>query len=160
MLAVTGCGGKAEKPAAKAGHDHSTDKPGAHQEEQGHSEIGPHQGHLIELGKEQFHAELTHDDATKTITIYLLDAKAEKSVPIASKELILNLVVAGKPRQVALGAAPQSGDPEGQASMFSIVDEAALEALEAEETTGRLTVTIEGKSFSGTIEHHEHDDHK
>ena len=158
-LAAVGCGGKTEKPVAKDSHDHSKDKPGEHQDG-GHPEVGPHKGHLIELGKEEFHAELTHDDATKTVTIYLLDAKAVKAVPIAAKELTLNLVVNGKPRQVTLSASAQATDPEGQSSAFAIVDEATLEALEAETTTGRLAVTINGKPFSGTIEHHEHDEHK
>ena len=36
------------------------------------------------------------------------------------------------------------------------VDEAALEALESPKTTGRVVVTIEGKTYNGKIEVHEH----
>ena len=34
---------------------------------------------LIELGKEEYHAELVHDDASHTATIYLLNAHAERA---------------------------------------------------------------------------------
>jgi hypothetical protein len=94
-------------------------------------ELGPHHGDLIDLGKGEYHAELTHDDATKTIIVYLLDQEAKESVPIADSEIVLNLVVEGKPLQVKLAAAAQSGDPQGQSSRFSVTDEQALEALEA-----------------------------
>ena len=35
-----------------------------------------------------------------------------------------------------------------------------MEALEAEKTTGRLSVTIKGKSYTGNVEHHDHDKHE
>ena len=132
------------------GHDHGA---GAHPEE------GPHHGHLIELGKEEYHAELTHDDASKTVAIYLLDSAAKSAVPIADPEILLNLLVDGKPHQVKLVAEPQAGDPAGQSSKFSIVDEAVVESLEAPKTTGRLNVTINGKPYTGNVEHHNHDEH-
>jgi len=144
-----GCGGSTPPPAnnAKAdAHDHAHD----------HADEGPHGGHLIELGKGDFHAELHHDDATHTVTIYLLDAKAKGPVAIADSELTLNLVAGGKPQQFKLAAAPQPGDPEGQASAFAITDEQALAAVEGDGTTGRLTVTIEGKTYNGNLEHHKH----
>jgi hypothetical protein len=103
---------------------------------------------------------LTHDDATKTVAVYLLDKEAKAAVPIADSEIVLNLVVDGKPLQVKLAAAPQEGDPQGQASRFSVMDEMVLEALEAPKTTGRLNVSIGGKSYTGSIEHHEHGEHK
>jgi hypothetical protein len=68
-------------------------------------------------------------------------------------------VVDGKPEQVKLTAEPQPGDPAGQSSCFSIVDERILEALEAPKTTGRLNVSINGKSYVGSVEHEEHDEH-
>jgi hypothetical protein len=149
-LAIAGCGQPAAPNAAPEadGHAHGAAE---------HPEEGPHHGHLIELGADEYHAELTHDDATKTVTVYLLDGSAKAAVPIAAPEVVLNLAVAGKPLQVKLAAAPQEGDPAGQASRFSLVDKAALEALEAPTTTGRLNVNIGDKSYSGAIEHHDHD---
>jgi hypothetical protein len=147
VLTLTGCG-DAKKEDDK--------KPAAHADDHGHGHEGPHGGHIIELS-DAYHAELTHDDASKTITVYILDGKAEKNVAIAATELPLNLVVDGKPLQVKLAAAPEEGEAEGTASKFTVVDEAALEALESEKTTGRLIVEIDGKSYNGKLEHHDHD---
>lgn len=149
-LALTGCPAKPVAP------------PVAGPPAEAHAEEGPHKGHLIELGEEEYHAELTHDDATKTVAIYLLGADAKTAVSIADAEITLNLVVAGEPMQAKLAAEKQPSDPEGQASKFSIVDEKVLEALEAPKTTGRLNVTIAGKSYSGVVDHagHHGHDHK
>lgn len=147
-LSLTGCPGK---PAAP---------PAAGAKAEAHPEEGPHKGHLIELGEEEYHAEVVHDDATKTVAVYLLGADAKTAVPIADAEIMLNLVVAGAPMQAKLTAEKQPGDPEGQASKFSVVDEKVLEALEAPKTTGRLNLTIAGKSYSGVIDHEGHHDHK
>lgn len=150
-------GGAAGHPAGEKGHKEGD---GHAHEGAAHAEEGPHHGHLIELGKEEYHAELTHDEASKTVTVYLLDGAAKSAVPIADAEIIVNLVVEGKPAQFKLPAKPQEGDPEGQASCFSLADEALLEALEAPKTTGRLNVKIKGKEFVGNVEHHEHGEHK
>jgi len=124
--------------------------------EGGHPETGPHKGHLIELGEEEFHAELTHDDTTKTITVYVLGADAKTAVAIAETEITLNLVAGGETMQAKLAAMPQEGDAQGKSSRFTLVDEKVMEALEAPKTTGRLNLVIEGKNFSGKVEHEEH----
>ena len=154
-IGMAGCNGDTQPaPPAEGKHDAGDAHP------HGHPEEGPHHGHLIELGNEEYHAELTHDDATNTVTIYLLGKDAKTAVAIADAEVFLNLVSAGKPLQVKLAAAPQESDPAGQASRFTIVDEAVLETLEAPETTGRLNVTIADTPYIGAIEHHEHGDHQ
>jgi hypothetical protein len=147
IFALAGC----DQPADTTGKS-GQETPGEH-EEHAHPTVGPHQGHIIELGNEAYHAELTHDDAAKTVTVYLLDSKAASAVPIKAAEMTLNLVIDGKPRQVKLAAAPQAGDPAGESSAFSIMGEATVEALESPKTTGRLVVTIDGKSYSGAIKH-------
>lgn len=148
---LAGCGGKDDKATGKDGKK-------AAEAEHAHPTDGPHGGHLIELGNEEYHAELAHDDKTHTVSIYLLDATAKKAVPIDAKEVKVNLVVGGKPSQYSLPAKPLEGEPAGQSSRFELADEAFMEALEAKTTKGRLSVTISGKDFSGAIEHHEHDD--
>jgi hypothetical protein len=156
-LALAGCNGTS-LPAAPTGTPTADHKDDGHAH--GHAEEGPHHGHLIELGEEEYHAELTHDEATKTVTVYLLDKEAKGAVGIADAEIVLNLVADGQPTQVKLAAAPQEGDPAGQSTRFSITDEKVLEMLEGPKTTGRLNVTINGKAYSGTVEHHEHGEHK
>jgi hypothetical protein len=139
---------KKDKESGEKGHDH------AHGHD--HEEVGPHDGHLIELGKEEFHLELAHDDQDKTVSLYVLDGKAEKSVPIEEKELTLNLVVDGKPAQYKLPAAPQKDDPAGKSSLFELKDAKLIEALHDEKTTARVSLNIDGKPYSGNLSHTHH----
>lgn len=158
LAVLTGCGGEAnhsgDKAAHREGHVH---KEG----EAGHGEKGPHNGQLIELGKEEYHAEFLHDDAAHKITFYVLDGGATKAVPIAEKELTVNLLVADKPTQFKIPATPQDQDPTGQASRFELVNETLCEALDDPKSKARLNLTIAGKPFSGEMAHDDHDyDHK
>ncbi len=152
-LFFAGCGTPA-KPTVTG------DPPPLAHSDDAHPEEGPHHGHLIELGKEEYHAELAHDDKTKTVTVYLLDKEAKRGVAITDKEIVLNLLVDGKPLQAKLAANPQEGDPEGEASRFSITDETVLAACDAPKTTGRLRVTIAGKEYNGVVEIKAHEAHK
>jgi len=150
-LAFLGCGQTAAppaNPAAPAGAD-------AH----AHAEDGPHKGQLIELGAEEYHAELVHDDATHTITIYVLDKAAKDAVPIEATELPLNLVVAGSPAQFSLPAAPLPGEPAGKSSCFKLTDQKLCEAMDDPATKGRFNITIGGKPYTGNVEHHDHAEH-
>ena len=45
-----------------------------------HPEHGPNGGELFELGAEEYHAELLHDDDAQTVTINLLDSAAKEAV--------------------------------------------------------------------------------
>lgn len=153
---TAGCG-DGNKTAEKSGH-HEGD--GHKEDEHGHPEEGPHNGHLIELGKEEYHAELLHDDAAHKITLYILDGAAKKSVPLAEKELTVNVLVADKPTQFKIPAVPQADDPSGQSSRFELVNEALCEALDDPKSKGRLSLSIAGKPFSGDMAHEEHDHKK
>lgn len=138
------------------GHDHEGEaENGEHQ----HSSVGPHGGDLIELGNEEYHAELVHDDASEQVTVYILDGRAKATVPIEQTALMLNLIVDGKPAQFKLQADPVSGDPAGRASRFSANDPQLCESLCAEGVKGRLNVQIDYRSYVGSIEHtaHSHD---
>ena len=72
---ATGCQPAATPPAptapAASAHEH---------DEHAHAHEGPHHGSIVELGNEEYHAEIVHDDATGTVTVYLLDSSAKKSV--------------------------------------------------------------------------------
>lgn len=133
------------------GHDH------AHH----HPTEGPHHGSLIELGKEEYHAELVHDEEQGTVTIYLLDSEAKNAVPIDAPQLVVNVKYEGQPRQFNLTPAPDSSDPEGKTSRFVSNEQALGIALDAEGSNARLMVTINGKSYSGDLTHthgdHDHD---
>ena len=123
-----------------------------------HPTEGPHHGTLIELGDEDFHAELVHDDATETVTFYILDTSATKAVPIVAKKITLNMLAAGKPHQFHLAATPQAGDPDASASAFALADKSLGQILGMKDTTGRLSVEIGEKVYVGQVEGPAHKD--
>jgi len=137
-----------------AGHDHGDEAGHEHPTE------GPHGGHLVELGDEEYHAELLHDENTHTVTIHLLDGPAKQTVAVPLAEITLQLFQGGQFVKYALKAVQGPGDAAGAASRFEIVDAALCDALcHGDETRGRLQVTINGKPYTGTIEHTGHGDH-
>lgn len=162
LALIAGCGDTtppAVTPSAKTvehskddGHDHAAE---------GHAEHGPHEGSLIELGNEEYHAELVHDEAAGKVTIYVLDSAAKKAVPIEATELVINLKHDGKGEQFKLAAAPQEGDGEGKSSRFVSDEKELAEDLDAKGVQARLVIEIAGKSFTGEIKHdHDDGDHK
>jgi hypothetical protein len=119
-----------------------------------HPTEGPHGGHLIELGDEEYHAELLHDEDSHTVTIHLLDGPAKKSVSVPLAEITLQLFQDGQFLKYSLKAVSQSGSPDAGASQFTVVDADLCEALcHEEELRGRLQVTIDGTPFTGTLDH-------
>lgn len=132
-------------PATVDSHDHPSE--------------GPHHGGLIELGNEEYHAELVHDDATGTVTVYLLDSSAKTAVATDATELLVNLSHGGNAEQFKLVANPEAGDPVGKSSRFISNDAELAEDLDHEEAEAQLVVTIGGKQFRGKIAHdHDHDE--
>src|SRR5688572_27330574 len=73
LAALSGCGkSNTGSPAAGASgdaHSHSHAHGHSHGHDHGH---GPHGGHIIELGSEDYHAELTLDAESQTVGIHLL----------------------------------------------------------------------------------------
>ncbi len=159
-LGLYGCGksqpaAPAGGAAADAGHDHQHD----------HGHEGPHGGHIIEFGTEEHHAELTHDDESNRVGVYMLGPDAKTPKPIDAKSVTINVSVDGQPAQYELPAVPQPGDPEGQSSYFELVSEPLNVVVsgksESRYTNARLNVTIDGKPYVGIIETdpHAHHDH-
>ncbi|QDT44201.1 hypothetical protein Pan241w_43090 [Gimesia alba] len=128
-------------------HDHGHDHPSE----------GPHHGSLIELGKEAYHGELVHDEKSGAITVYILDGAAKASVPIKAESVLINVKHDGKGQQFTLAASPEKGDPEGKSSKFMTEDKTLGELLHEGDTTARLVLEIDGKSFTGEIDAHDHD---
>jgi hypothetical protein len=147
VLAFAGCNGNsattAPSSSAAAGHEHEHE--------------GPHGGHIIELGSEEYHAEITHDDDTHTVGIYVLDSEAKGSVAIGAASATINVVANGQPAQYTLAAAPQTDDQDGNSSYFEIVNEELCESLDDSEAKARLNILIDNTPYTGEIETHEHD---
>ena len=49
--------------------------------EHAHPSEGPHQGDLVELGNEEFHAEVVHGEGG-SVSVYILDSGAKAAVPV------------------------------------------------------------------------------
>lgn len=127
----------------------------------GHAEEGPHHGQLVELGKEEYHAEVVHDETSGSVTIYMLDGSAAKATPIDATEITISLKHDGQPEQFQLAASPAEGDPEGKSSRFVSSEKELGDDLDAEGADPRLTVKIGGKSYSGALAHsHGEHNHK
>ena len=160
--ATAGCQGNApatsepqstSKPAGESkehGHDH---------DDHGHPSEGPHHGVLVELGSEEYHAEVIHDDASGAVTVYLLDSSAKKPVASDATEITINLKHGDKPEQFKLAAQPQEGDTAGQSSRYAITDKELAEHLHEAATEPRLSLNIGGQPYSGAIPHEDHAAH-
>jgi hypothetical protein len=131
-------------------------KKGARVKDQPHShEEGPHGGHLVELGEEEYHAELALDPKASKITLYILDSTAKKPVPIDAKEIKLELTIGGQPKSFAAKAVPDKDDPSGKSSRFEVADNADIKAniKDEEDLKGSVTAPIGGKTYTGKIVH-------
>jgi hypothetical protein len=136
-----------------AGHDHSA---GEHDDHEGHDHAAhdhspKHGGHLIELGRNhEYHAELVDDHKTESITIYMMDSHME-SLTVNQASISLVLTAGNKTETFELMASQPGGS-----SKFASSDAKMMEMIEGEEVKGKLRVTIDGKPFSGTFDHHGH----
>lgn len=129
-----------------------------------HGHKGPHKGMVLELGADEYHAELVDDHKSNTVTVYLLDGQAKNAVAIDTKEVVINVRKDGKGEQYRLAASPQEGDAAGTASRFSTTDKKLCDRLHGH-VDARLRVSINGKSYNAKIPHdhdheHEHKDGK
>jgi ABC-type nickel/cobalt efflux system permease component RcnA len=131
------------------GHDHDHDHDHAHH--------GPHGGHIIEIGKEEYHAEWTHDD-DGTVTVYILDADMKKEVPIADEKVVIEIKAGENVKSYDLLAVNRTEGDEPKASQFEIKDKGLVGGLEAlKGLEAALKVNINGKEFTAPITHEEHD---
>jgi hypothetical protein len=147
LIAGVGCGPTAEektktKTPAVTDDDHA----------------GPHKGHIIELGRDHvYHGELVHDDATESVSIYIL-GKGMKESPIEQKTVTITTTIDGKTETHELAAVDAK---DGKTAHFR-GDKKLFEAIEAVEkdpkAKARLSLTIGDKPYSGDIELKEHKD--
>jgi hypothetical protein len=137
--------------AGHAGHDHDH---GDHD----HESLGPHEGHVLELGEEQYHAEWLHDDETGKVTVILLDSEIEEEVGTTAESVTISVAIGqSDQRQYVLPAVNRSDEDPPKASRFELVEPALITALQiGEGVEAVLQVEIDGQTFSATIEHEAH----
>lgn len=144
----SGCG---NQPAAPGG---GAATPPAAADAHAHPSEGPHHGALIELGNDEYHAEVVH--SADTVTVYILDAAAAKPVAIDAKEVTINVMHDNKPEQFQLAASPEAFDGVGRSSRFALQDPELVEHLDSAAAAPKLIVTIDGTPYRGEV-HHDHD---
>lgn len=149
LIGLAGCGG--EQGGEFRTFDPNKDK--APDAEHGHAhEHGPHDGELVELGEEEYHAEFVFDHDHAKISLYLLGADAKTPVPIDAKEIALDASGMKGPKTYALAAVPLDGEAEGKSSRFESAEEELVDLFSHDaKTVGKFKVTIEGKEFSGEV---------
>lgn len=141
-----GCDGNAQKvtdvkkaPPAPA-HDHD------------HGAKGPHGGGIIELGEEEYHAELVVEHDSHSIALYVLGKDAKSPEQVAATEI--TITPEGKDA-LTLKAAPQKEDAEGKTSRFALENDDLVHAwMEAGFVHGDLRITIADKPYVGHIDYH------
>lgn len=126
-LAFSACGDKDEK------------KPAAGGGEAAHEHKAPHGGEVLELGNEEGHIEVLHDQAAGTMTLHIYGTSLEK--PVYVKAPVLNLQTKAGPVDVPLTAA--DAKPDGTAHTWK----AQHDGFKVEPLEGRLRVEIAGKTF-------------
>ncbi len=152
----------AAPPASTSGGPVTTPPPAtveAGHDDHGHASEGPHHGVIVEFGNEEYHAEVVHDDATGTVTVYLLDSSAKKAATTTATEAVINLKHGDTAEQFKLAAQPEDGNPEGQTSRFSLTDKELVEHLDEAASAAKLNITIGDTPYSGAIPAGDHAGH-
>ena len=144
---LTGCGGEPGTAVTAT----PTDSAPAGHHPHAHPSKGPHQGDLIELGNEEYHAEILHDQ--QSVTIYVLNRGATQQVAIDAKEIVINAKDGDQPQQFSLSASPDDTDPPAKSSRFVVTAPDLVQLLERHDSNPRVVLTIAGKSYRGNIVH-------
>lgn len=149
---LSGCNGKSEN--SETGAVSMDAPPPATVDAHAHPSEGPHHGALVELGNEEFHAEIVHTN--DTVTIYILDSSASNAVPIDAQDVTINVVHENQPEQFKLTASPEASDGSGKSSRFALQDSELVQHLDSPSATPKLMITINGTPYRGEV-HHDHD---
>lgn len=118
----------------------------------GHAAKGPHGGGIVELGDEEYHAEVVVDHDSESLIVYVLGKDAKTAEPVAATEV--TIAREGKDA-LTLKATPEASDGEGKASKFTIVDHDLVHKVMDEGFMhGDLRITIGDKPYNGKIDYH------
>ncbi|MGH7163197.1 MAG: hypothetical protein ACREID_06920 [Planctomycetota bacterium] len=142
--------------AAACGQEepHDRDGPG------GHDHVAPHGGALVTLGDHFAHIEVTLDPETGALSLYVLDAEAEKGVRVSQEGIDLSVTLDdGTEVAVALRAfgTALTGERPGDTSQFLGAHE-RLRGL-AEFTARIDAVEVRGRRFEAVAVDFPHGDH-
>ena len=152
-LTLTGCT-DGSSDFSEVRHDESEV---AH-DDHGHGHHGPNGGEIVELGNEEFHAEVVVDESTHRVDIFVLGSDAQTAKPIEATEISLSFKHGDEVEEFKLTAAPLDGEPEGQSSKFTLSSEELFEELHEHSEGATLSFTVGETTLKGTVTHsHDHD---
>ena len=155
LLLALGCQQHSSPPAPVNGNGQQHEDHHGHD----HSALGPHGGHVLVLGDEQYHAEWTHQDASGEIVIYLLDAEIKEDVATAADLITITTTIQDESQTYELAADNQDQEDPPRASRFKTINPNLLTALKqaGSGVKAEMRVIIDGTFFRGTFEKHDHD---
>ena len=154
IVFITGCTEESashshnETEVTEDGHNH------AHDHGHDHGSEGPHGGHILGLGNEEYHLEWLHNESGK-LTFYLLDATAKEDVSTTAKSISIETVVKDETTTVAVNSTTPDAESHNR---FEVIDPVLLQRLElvGHGVTAKATVSIEDKEYTSEFEHHDH----
>lgn len=152
FLFFAGCEHAADHDHAGGEADHAQDgeAPDAHVHE-GHT-VGPNGGDLFYLGNDEADVEIKHDDANKSVVLWITN---HDGAPVdAGPSVSMQLMIDGEFVTFEL---PKVADGK-----YELANDQLDQAFEnADHLQGRLSATIAGKDLTGTMEicGHEAEDH-
>ncbi len=158
LALLTGCPAEETQSYNDAEQNHET---GGHDHSHDHGAEGPHGGHVIELGEETAHLEVTMG-ADRTITVYVLGGDMESPMQVAVGDILFELEGEGDEEvELELTPMPLEGEEEGKSSVFVVKSDLVPEAVtDIEKLHGHIHITIDGTEYEGELEHdHGDDDH-
>ena len=135
-------------------HDHD-DHSGGHV----HYGAGPHGGSIVELGGDDYHAELVIDHDAHLVKVYLLASDAK--TPLATNANRVTLSIDSR-TDLALLAPHTNDETKGMTSSFELSDPNAFHSIvDQGYLHGDLSVQIGDKPFVSHLDiHFEHGEHK
>ena len=118
---------------------------------------GPNGGHIIELGEEEFHAEVAMDKDRK-LTVYLLDEAVKAAKPVENGTMQIVTKVDTQDVTLDLVAAPLDGEKDGKCSRFELAaDKVPGAIMDIEGLTGDLSLKFGDKTLKTSLtEEHDH----
>jgi hypothetical protein len=123
--------------------------------QQTHHAHGPHDGHLVDLeGAEGYRVEFALEPETRKLVVCTLDAISNRPRPITSPSIEMTLEFAGQDVRFELLPVRRETEPQGQASRFEMdMDKLPQQMKAEEEFVAEFTLTIDGQTVSGRLDH-------
>ncbi|MFO1008000.1 MAG: hypothetical protein U0929_18725 [Planctomycetaceae bacterium] len=153
-LCVAGC--NKEQSAART-FDENKDNVTNTAPPEAHHEHGPNGGHVLELGEEEYHAEVAMDQSRK-LTVFLLDEHVKGAKPVENGSVQIVTKVDGNDVTLELVAAPLESEKDGKSSRFELAaDKVPGAVMDIEGLTGNLTLKVGDKTLTTSLtEEHDH----